>query len=584
MRFPLLTVATLVLTLAARCSAQTAYPMLMSLQPVATQTGQTTEHTIKSRYSMFGAYQVLVTGGGVTGEIVHPEVKAGETPELQEMKVRFTVAADALPGVRDFRIGTPSGASTIGQLVVAADPIAAESGDNNSREAANAVTLPATICGVIEKNEDVDYFRFHVEAGQALSFHVRSQRLQDRIHDLQQHVDPIISLRNSNGTTLASNDNYFFADPFLNYEFAQAGDYFLEIRDVRYQGNQYWEYAIEVHHRPFVTNLFPMAVGRGQQAKLDFVGFRVPDRASSFVNVSFDKPVGQQSWRLPMGEQASNPAPVVVSELPILLESPAENNSPDKAQPVALPVGVSGRIEAESDIDCFAFAAMKGERYSFEVVARRNQSALDSHLRILDSAGKQLAANDDLQLGKRGFADSQLEFWAPPADGIYIIELRDLHLRGAENFVYYLRATRSLPYFELYVDTDKTQLTPGTGGAIFVRAVRKNGFTGEIQLGIDGLPPGVTASCGRILADKGQDGCLVLQVDHDAPQQLANVTIRGTATHPLDGGDVLPLSATAAVYQEIYQPGGGRGHWPADMHTIFRGPAQRYPGGDAERL
>ena len=45
---------------------------------------------------MFRAYQVLVSGDGVVGEIVHPEVKDGETPKLEEMKVRFDIAADAL--------------------------------------------------------------------------------------------------------------------------------------------------------------------------------------------------------------------------------------------------------------------------------------------------------------------------------------------------------------------------------------------------------------------------------------------------------------------------------------------------------
>ena len=40
--------------------AQTAWPMLMSLEPVAAQAGQTSEHTVHSRYSMFGASGVVV--------------------------------------------------------------------------------------------------------------------------------------------------------------------------------------------------------------------------------------------------------------------------------------------------------------------------------------------------------------------------------------------------------------------------------------------------------------------------------------------------------------------------------------------
>lgn len=561
----------LIVMTASGVQAQTSYPMLMSLKPVAAQVGQTSEHTLKSRYTMFGAYDVIVTGEGVTGEIVHPEIKEGETPKLQEIKVRFTVAADALPGVRDFRIGTPNGVSTLGQLVVAGDPISQEDGDNNTRDKANAITLPATICGAIEKAEDVDYYKFSAEAGQALSFHVRSQRLQDRIHDLQQHVDPILSIRDANGTTLAASDNYFFADPFLHYQFKHAGEYFIEVRDVRYQGNQYWEYAIEVNARPFVTNVHPMAVGLGQQTKFEFVGHQLPEERTAFVHIPPERETGTQWWALPMADAVANPTPVVVSDLPVFTERNSANDDAASAQYVSLPVGITGRIVSESDIDCYSFAAMKGEKFSFEVIARRQQSAIDSHLRILDATGKQLTLGDDMRIGKRNYSDSLIENWTAPADGTYVIEIRDLHLRGGADFVYFIRAERAVPSFELFVDTDKTQLTPGTGGVIFVRTVRKNGFTGEIQLGIDGLQEGVTVSCGRILPEKAQDGCIVLNTAADAKMSLANVTITGKATHPTADGDELQLTAAAMPYQETYQPGGGRGHWPAELHTVAVG-------------
>ena len=130
--------------------------------------------------------------------------------------------------------------------------------------------------------------------------------------------------------------------------------------------------------------------------------------------------------------------------------------------------------------------------------------------------------------------------------------------------------TRSQPYFELYLDTDKTQLTPGTSGVIFANVVRKNGFRGEIQLQIDLLPNGVTAACGRILAGQ-RDGCIVLEAPGGAPLSVANVTVTGTATHKLSDGKTLPLTAIATPYQETYQPGGGRGHWPVTMHTVSVG-------------
>ena len=76
----------------------------------------------------------------------------------------------------------------------------------------------------------------------------------------------------------------------------------------------------------------------------------------------------------------------------------------------------------------------------------------------------------------------------------------------------------------------------------------KNGFTGEVQLAIDGLPHGITASCGRILADKGQDGCIVLEAEADAPPSAAEIVVTGIAKHTLPDGQVLDLSVTSETY------------------------------------
>jgi hypothetical protein len=259
---------------------------------------------------------------------------------------------------------------------------------------------------------------------------------------------------------------------------------------------------------------------------------------------------------------------MIVSDLPLTLEAAGDNDQPATAPTIDAPLGVSGRIEREGDVDCYALEAKKGDAFSLEIVARRCNSTLDSYLRVLDASGKQLVASDDLRLGRRNFADSQQENWIAPADGRYVVEVRDVHLRGGPQFPYFLSITRSQPHFNLYLDTDKTQLTPGGSAAIFVRIERKNGFDGEVQLAIDGLPHGVTASCGRILAGKGQDGCIVLDSDPDAPPNVSGVTITGTATHNLASGEVLELRSVATAYQETYQPGGGRGHWPVEGHVV----------------
>jgi hypothetical protein len=301
---------------------------------------------------------------------------------------------------------------------------------------------------------------------------------------------------------------------------------------------------------------------------LELIGYGLSGQTR--VEANLDKGLGRGIQSLPVKTNESTVCPVnlVFSNEPMVTESEADNETVASAQTITLPCGVNGRIERAGDLDCFAFDATKGQRYSFEVFARRVGSELDSHLRILDAKGEQLQLNDDIRIGKRSFSDSSIENWTVPADGRYVLELRDLHLRGGRNFVYFLQATRSELCFNLFTDTDKTPIAAGTNGVLYVRAERKNGLDGDIQLKVDGLPTGVTAHCGRILAGKGLDGCIVFEAAKDLPPTVANITISGTATIDSGEGGSTTSTATAVVYQEIYQPGGGRGHWPVDSHVL----------------
>jgi hypothetical protein len=569
----------------ARGQTNNSYPMLMSVRPSAAVIGQSTEHEISARYSLQNATEIIVSGPGVTGEVVaqpEPEKKPeddagrkgrrgrrGKKADQPKLKVKFTVAPDALPGVRDFRIMTPQGASTMGQLVIARDGLVVESADNDTPAKAQVIGVPATVCGALEKGEDVDCYRFKADAGQSLVFHVRSQRLLNRLHDMQSRVDPLISLKTATGVTLATSDNYYAGDPLLAHAFEQAGDYLLEIRDVRYQGNADWTYAIEISGRPFITQAHPLAVRPGVETKLALVGYNLPTDAFATVTLPAETPAGL-TWISPtVAGQNANEFAVLATGQPGVDEASGENNTVSTGQAVTLPGVISGRIESPSDQDCFVFTAVKGERYTFEVIARRGWSGLDPYLRILGEQGNPVSEADDSQQLRVTTADSLLENWTAPADGKYAIELRDLHLRGGAQFTYAIEVTRAEPHFTLELDTDKTLLAPGVSSVFYVRAVRKNGFAGEIQLTVEGLPPGVTAVCGRILPNtRYADACVILRAAPDADEGVANIRVLGTAVHPVANGEPLKLSAVARPLQEYYSPGGGRGNYPVDFHTV----------------
>ena len=551
--------------------AQTSYPMLMTLQPIAIQIGTTGELEVHSRYSMWGANRVIISGEGLSGEVVHPAqppAKEGEKPQepsLTTLKIKFTATADAIPGVREFKLLTPRGVSTVGQIVVTRDTVVFEDIKSDSSEKAVEFEIPATLTGVIEKGEDRDYFKFSIDAPTQLVFHCRCMRLQDRIHDLQKHADPMITVKNSQGSTIAANDNYFAADPFMVVKFQQAGEYYLEVRDVRFTGNKYWNYAIDVLNRPFATNVFPLAISTTKPTTFELIGDSVPtDMTITYAPQAVGLPLGPQMLSLVNEQQVFDPVAVYVSDKTILLESAADNNDKEHAQQIQIPAVINGRVSSDADIDYYQFEAKQGDKISFEIIARRRQSMLDSYIVLENSAGAQLKTGDDFQFGRRTYWDSRIENYVIPSDGIYYIGVYDRHLRGGVEFVYALEITHSRPSFELLLDTAKTLTSPGTGGVVFCRVKRLSGFTGEVQLHVSGMPTGVTAFGGRILAGAA-DGCIIFQAAADAPLGAANVRIYGIA---VDGDDDNVVEVDALAHQETYMPGGGRNHFPVKVHTV----------------
>jgi len=580
-RMLLIAVAALV-AWASSLEAVTSYPMVMSIRPVAIQVGTTAELTVRSRYSMDGFYRVLVSGTGVTGEVTESRSKPEPPPKpstkkkaksktqrttVENLAIRFHVDKDALPGVRDFRVAGAQGVSTAGQLVVVQDPVVTESGDNDTPEKAQKITVPAVVCGSIEKSEDRDYFKFHVEAGRSLVFRVRGMTLEDRIHDLQLHLDPIITLRSSTGATIAVCDNDISGDPLLCHRFERAGDYTLEIRDVRYKGDRDWVYCVEISDRPFLRTAFPLAVAPGQHVTLRPIGFQIPEKSAIDWIVPTTWDAGIHDAQLPLAGRLTNTVALVATHLPIVMEPAGEHSSSKNAPPVSIPVAINGRIEKEAEADRYSFPAKKGELLTFDVFARRAGSPLDSAMRILDAKGRVLTEGDDQNDFGRSTADATIENWRAPADGTYTVEIRDLLQRGDADFVYVLTIAKPEPEFEVFIDTDKTELAPGTSGVLFVNCIRKNGFDGEIALAVEGLPEGVKEVCDRIPPGH-RDGCIILTAAAGAKPEVANIRVIGTGRQKLANGRTAELHASGRPLQETYLPGGGRGHWSVESHAV----------------
>lgn len=549
-------------------SAQNSFPMITHATPVAVQRGTSAEVSVDCRTStLYGAYKVLVGDAGVTAEVLpakdkKPADPKGPPPVVQSIKLKFTVAADAALGVREFRIASSVGLSSLGQLVIVDAPVVVELPGINLPEKAQPVPVPSVVCGRIEIAENVDYYKFTAKAGQTLTLEVYCARLQDKIHDLQKHGDPLIAVFDESGKELAAADDGYFADPVLEFKAPKDGEYLVAVRDAKYDGDPRWVYALTITDKPYVQNLYPLAANLDQEITVE--PFGSAKLLQPKWKVTSPGVPGLHLVTLNYADGATNPAPMVVTRLPLVTET-EPNDTPKDATRIVLPCGVNARIGAKRDLDHFQFKATKGKAIRLEVFARRFgtilRSQLDSQLDVMTPDGKIIASNDDLN-GK----DAGLIF-TPPADGDYIVRIRDLNNKGGEGFVYYLECDFARPDFTLKVDPSKAMIGPGSRTAWYVQVTRTNGFTGPVQIQVKGLPAGVSVNDLTIPENMTQ-GCLVVSADEDAKIDASIVTVTGIAHMKREDGKAVSLFRTAIASEEIYFPGGGRGVFNAVMNAV----------------
>src|SRR5438477_11943654 len=101
----------------AQAMAQTSYPMITHAVPVAVQRGKETEVTVEGQMDFHGVYKALFEGSGITAAVVPaamPKAKQSQKAVTRSVKLKLTVAADAALGVREFRLASTLGISSIG--------------------------------------------------------------------------------------------------------------------------------------------------------------------------------------------------------------------------------------------------------------------------------------------------------------------------------------------------------------------------------------------------------------------------------------------------------------------------------------
>ncbi len=175
------------------------------------------------------------------------------------------------------------------------------------------------------------------------------------------------------------------------------------------------------------------------------------------------------------------------------------------------------------------------------------------------------AHNDD---GGPGFGkDSKLDFTAP-ADGDYIVRLRDVIGASGEDYAYRLNIREPRPDFRLSVSPRNPNVPAGGTVPLTVTALRLDGFNGPIEIMLEGLPAGMHA--GKAVVQPGQISTTVLLSADDNAKMTPAVplTVAGHAdkliryANPEDKLKFVALMPkpdvvmTAETREVILEPGG----------------------------
>jgi hypothetical protein len=470
---------------------------------------------------------------------VNPAI--AETATLQ-----VTLEPDAPLGEHEIRLGSPLGLSNpmvfcVGQLpefrkreaVTKESPFnrrPARSGEGKATPSVEtAITIPAVVNGQILQG-GVDRYRFRARQGQQLVVIVSARELIPYLADaVPGWFQAALTLYDAGGRELGYDDDFrFHPDPVLHYQIPKDGEYVVEIKDAIYRGREDFVYRIAIGELPFITGVFPLGTGTGSQAALTLKGWNLPV-ASLTASEKTNAP-GVYYICASREEVRSNPVPFAVDELPEGAEQ-EPNDAPTNSQQVTLPLVINGRIDRAGDCDVFGFKARAGDEVVAEVCARRLDSPLDSVLKLMDAAGRQLAFNDDYEDRGAGLnthhADSHLAA-ALPDEGTYYLQLGDAQRHGGAEYAYRLRISPPRPDFALRVVPSSINVRPGMSVPISVYALRKDGFTNGISLALADAPAGFSLSGARVPA--GQDR---VRITISAPPRFvgepARITLEGRA-------------------------------------------------------
>lgn len=473
--------------------------------------------------------EIAISGESIEGAgellFTHPGLTATRKPNAEGQpeanKYIVNIAADTPVGIHEARLMTRLGISSSRVFSVGALSEVVSAAPNLTLATAMELKVNS-ICNAVMSVKSIDHYMFDTQKGHRYVLNCDSRGIDSKL-------DAVLIIADAVGRDLVVERR----GDTLDFIATNDGKHILKIHDLTFKGGPAYFYRLSLQELPS--------------------GAPLPTFAST-------KTVSSFSW--PPNGLAVNP----------LLFETEPNNLPAQAQNISLPCDISGSFYPAADVDTFEFTGIKGEVWWVEVASERlgrptDPAVLVQHVSV--GGAKELLTDvaefsdiaSPMKPSTNGYA-----YDGPPydggsldvigkleikEDGVHRLQLSDLFggTRNDARNVYRLIIRKAAPDFALagwglhmeLRNGDRNALSKplalrgGITVALEVVAVRRDGFEGDIELVMEGLPDGVTAQGLRIPAGKTR-GIMLITADDKAPKSLANVVFFGRSV--VDGVEV----------------------------------------------
>jgi hypothetical protein len=541
-----------------RGKAQLPIARLSTLFPPGGKAGTTVEVTV-SGADLDDANQLHFSNTNISGQ---PKISE-KTGEPEPNKFVVAIASSVPPGSYEARAIGRFGATNPRWFVVGDLPEINSPATDHTPESATEIPLGTVVNGRVNANA-ADYFRFSARKGQRVLIECLARDIDSRMDDTLILYD--------NGRELERQRR----GGLLDFIAPADGQFVVAVSDSTFRGGEDYFYRLTIGAGPHIDYIFPPAGLPGTKGKYTLYGRNLPGSSPAPELFIGGKPLEQLPVEIELPADSAapqcspaglglKPAEAVLDGIEYRLHTPQgdsapallsfatatvvterePNNEPGAAQKIPLPCEFVGQFYPAGDRDWLTFEAKKGDVCWIEVFSHRLGlptapfvllQRVDKNDRGEEKVSdvRELYASD-ANIGGAEFntitRDPSARFEVKE-DGVYRIRVNDLFNRydSSPRFVYRLSLRKETPDFRLVAlpqappplnkDAKEAMLwTPlvrrGETIPLKVLAFRRDSFNGEIQLAVEGLPPGVVCAPAKIPSDKSS-GLLFITATEDA--------------------------------------------------------------------